>query len=156
MQMQDVLRAGDREGISGLSRDEAIKALPQVSDGNGAGGRRTADRQVKLEQVAARITGRERGLPPGRRIPLQYRAGSIGRKPEQVTVRGEREAGRTVGIEAADRQGGCVGDGPGIGRCGHWIFHDDAPSCLSDIRQAQLNFRCSQALPVDRAYRLSY
>ena len=139
MQVQDVLRTGNRDGISGWRGDEAIEALAQVTDGDGPGGRRTADRQVQLEQIAARITGRQCGLPPRCRIPAQHRRGIIRRDADELPRLGEREARRAVGIEAADRLGSSVGDGPGIRRCGNGIFHDDAPSCLSDIRPVQLN-----------------
>ncbi len=44
MQMQDVLRTGDRNGIPRRRCDEPVEALAEVSDGDRPIGRRTADR----------------------------------------------------------------------------------------------------------------
>src|SRR4029453_2434842 len=50
MEMKDVLLAGHPAGLTGVRRNESVETLPEMTDGNRFGDRRTANRQIEVDQ----------------------------------------------------------------------------------------------------------
>ena len=56
-----------------MGGDEPVEALTEVSDRHRTGERRTADRQVKVDERMARVRGRQDELPSRAWTPLDRR-----------------------------------------------------------------------------------
>ena len=71
--MQNVLVPRHPVRLAGVSRDEPIQALAEVTDRQGPRHGRAADRQVEFEKCSMGIVDRQRGLPSAPRAPDQPR-----------------------------------------------------------------------------------
>src|SRR5947207_12435474 len=75
VQVQNVFLAGDVLRLAGVRGDEPVETLAEVTDRDGPGYRRAADRQVEIDERMARVVRRKHRHPAGAGTPRDHRIG---------------------------------------------------------------------------------